>query len=257
MGIVVLCTLILLAIGPPVCGIELAPVPDWAVSEPSGETWAPAAAPNRFRGWLLGASTHRKPIVRHLALLALALLLLPAFAAAQSPETCRVGIYADSGGRFNGAGITFLTPLDVYVVLRVEDTVKAVAYQLEIETDYMEYLWIDASFGSEGSGLNVSSPGGFNVGLGACVPGYNEFPVFVARHTLLAWSSFGLEPVAKSPTVIAIAHVRANPDASPDAPVYASCDNRIESCPATDELYIYGPVATESVSMSRVKALYR
>ena len=190
--------------------------------------------------------------------LALALLLVfAATASAQSPETCTIGVYSDPEGTSGFASVGFGSQLSLYVVLYVEDVVKAVSYDIEIDTQYMQYVWLSPSFGPDEGGLNIASPGGFNVGLGSCVPGFTGLPVLVARHSLLAYDFYGPGGLEKSPTVIAIARVKPNLDQDPTDAIYASCDNRLEACPPGSEVYIYGPVATQSESMGRVKALYR
>jgi len=191
-------------------------------------------------------------------ILALALLLVcSASASAQSPETCTIGVYSDPEGTSGFASVGYGSYLSLYVVLYVEDVVKAVSYDLEIDTQYMHYVWASLGFGPEESGLNISSPGGFNVGLGSCVPGFTGLPVLVARHSLFAYDFFAPGGPQKSPTVIAIARVKPNVDQDPTDAIYASCDNRLEACPPGNAVYIYGPVAVQSESMGRVKALYR
>ena len=190
-----------------------------------------------------------------LALFTLLLFAAPAFA--QGTTGCGIAVYADAdgSGQFVSAGELVL--VEMYVVLFVEDAVKAVSYSIDIQTDFMEYFWISDAYGPEYTGINIASPGGYNVGLGVCVPGFLQSPVLVARHTIMTLNAYKKDSAAKSPYEIARVYVAPNVDENPDFPVYASCDNRIEPCdPGMPLSIMSGGVPVASESIGRIKALY-
>lgn len=195
-------------------------------------------------------------MLRRVLLALFALLLFAAPASAQATTGCGISVYAEADGTGHYVTAGDLVLVEMYVVLFVEDAVKAVSYSIDIDTSFLDYFWVSDSYGPDYTGINIGSPGGYNVGLGVCVPGFLQSPVLVARHTIMTVGNYK-QAAAKSPYVIATVSVAPNVDENPDFPVYASCDNRIEPCDPGMALSIMsGGVPVASETMSRIKALY-
>lgn len=173
--------------------------------------------------------------------IAIALAMIAGPVAAQ---TCTLGVYADANG-----SSTLVQPVagesyDFYVVLFTEDLASAVSYSLVAPVDAI--LQPEIAYGPAGSGINLSTANGENVGLGECAVGFNVAPIVVAKYTAFAFAG-------QAPGTFSVA---ANADEDPNFPVYSTCIGEIRTCEVGASLTVEGPVSTDSTSFGAVKNLY-
>lgn len=158
-------------------------------------------------------------------------------------QTCTVGVYADATGSSNLIQPVEGVPYDFYVVLFTEDLANAVSYKLVAPAGL---IVIGQAYGPAGSGINIPTPNGDNVGLGECAVGFGGLPVVVTRYTAL--------PLAgDAPGSISVI---GNADEDAQFPVYSSCQGVLNTCESGASLTVEGPVATDSTSFGAVKHLY-
>jgi hypothetical protein len=185
--------------------------------------------------------------------LALAVALTAGSVFAQ--EMCYMGVYADDSGSVGLFKPTEVQPFHIYVVMRLEDVVNAVAYGITIP-DPANFFITGAVWGPSGNGVNVPSDpldpyGTSNVGLGECAVGVGGQTVLVADYTALVTAEFVGGDVCVVPNPY-----RSLPDPDPTKPEYNTCTDVFKSCDIGPCLYVEGPIATESKSFGAVKALY-
>ncbi len=162
-------------------------------------------------------------------------------------QTCTVGVFADANGTSNLIQPVEGQTFDFYVVLFVEDVANAVSYRLVAPgTANGDLFILSTAWGPTGSGINIATANGENVGLGECAIGFNGLPIVVAKYTALA-------AVGAAPGTIS---VTGNADEDPNFPVYNSCQGVKSPCGIGQTLTVEGPVATESTSFGAVKNLY-
>ncbi len=188
----------------------------------------------------------RKRITIFLA--ALAVLAMANAAMAQIPQSdCNLGVYADMQGTISQLEPTQGQPFTVYVVMYLEGLVNAVAFDLLVPKLNQELFLIGESFGPGGGGINIASPGGYNIGLGECAIGFNGLPILVSSHTFLIPGE-----VASARTI----SLAPNLDSDPEAPIFSVCTGQIFVCTISNNLLLTAPIATESASFGAVKSLY-
>lgn len=184
--------------------------------------------------------------------LALTLVLVAASAYAQ----CMAGLYADENGT-RGLMVPGLDPdnpllpvvKQMYVVAFAEDVMNAMAYQI-VNPDPAHAIIPDGVYGPSGLGINISSPGGYNVGLGECAVGFGAQPILVARYDVLFTPDFiGGE-------FCLTVNVDQDPSTDPTLLQYSTCQDVLKSCDIGPCLFVEPPIASDSVSFGAVKALY-
>jgi hypothetical protein len=186
--------------------------------------------------------------------LALAVALTAGSVFAQS-EMCYMGVYADDSGTVSQFKPTEVQQFHIYVVMRLEDVVNAVAYGIT-NPDPANFFIIGAVWGPSGNGVNVPNDpldpfGTSNVGLGECAVGFGGQAVLVADYTALVTADYNGGDVCVVPNPN-----RYDPDSDPTKPQYNTCQDIFKSCDIGPCLYVEGPIATESMSFGAVKALY-
>lgn len=160
---------------------------------------------------------------------------------------CSVGAYADTQGTVNLFQPVVGTNFDVYVVLFTENLANAVAYTLDVPGLNSDIFQMGVAYGPTGTGINITTANGNNVGLGDCAVGFGGLPVVVARYTFLI-------PFDGAPTrTMAVA---GNCDEDCNFPVYSDCLGNLSPCDVGPALQVEGPVATESASFGAVKSLF-
>ncbi len=189
-----------------------------------------------------------------LFILCAVLLTLAAPASAQlNPTNCSINMYADVNGQLSGLVIpTELVPFDVVVILRVDNVVNAVAYNLVVEPagELGTNLFIlNQAYGPNGTGINIITPGGNNIGLGGCAVGFNNQDILVTRYTMLATANF-----PGGSTIYA----SNNPDVDglTTFPQYATCNGQVIACGFGDKVLVNPPISTTNESWGAVKSLY-
>lgn len=188
---------------------------------------------------------------RRLTLLAIVLTVF-AFAGgatAQIPQSdCLIGVFADAEGTINVFEPTQNVPFNLYVVMFLEGLVNGVAYDLLVPKLGEDIFLIGESFGALGRGLNILSPGGYNVALGECAIGFGAFPISVAMYTfVIPNETTGGRSVSIGP----------NKDWDPEAPIFSVCTGDIFRCTINDNLLLTSPVDTDESSFGAVKNLFR
>ncbi len=181
-------------------------------------------------------------------LVALVLIALPAQATIDPPPPCSIDIYADLDGYLASFWLPrHLISTDLVVVMRVENLVNAVAYALEIPGLGSTIFLNGFSYGPDGTGINVQTPGGNNIGLGSCAIGFNNRDILVARYTVIPTFLFN-----------GIIRVLPNPDVDGDGtrPQYSTCQGVLEPCNAGRGLDV-AVVPTTQESWGAIKGLYR
>lgn len=183
------------------------------------------------------------------AVFALALALTAGTASAQ----CVLGVYADEAGtESNLSGQRTGENFNFYVVLHVEDLADAVGYSIDIPGQNVDIFVVNRSYGPDGTGINVESTGGDNVGLGGCYPGFSNVAILVTTYT-------AFQPNWTPSKVITLG---PNPDSGGGGvdtstyPVYSNCQGDLVDCTNTTSLTLEQPVATEATSFGAVKSLY-
>ena len=174
-----------------------------------------------------------------------ALVALTAGSAA-AQGLCTLGVYADADGTSGYIQPVEAQEFHIYVVMYVEDTVKAVAYTLDIPGLGVEIFNVSTVYGPTGDGLNFPDLGGNNVGLGECVNGYTGLPTVVADHTMFMLTS-------QVPREV---HVGPNFLLDPVLPSYANCLNDIRTCDIGPFLVIDGVIPVNDTSWGAVKSLF-
>jgi hypothetical protein len=185
--------------------------------------------------------------------LALSIALVAASALAQP---CMVGLYADEGGT-KGTMVPGLDPLNplipvqkhMYVVAFVEDVMNAMSFNMT-NPDPAHALEISALYGPTGGGINIMTPGGWNVGLGECAVGFGGLPILVADFTYLFTPDFTGGEFCLLP------NTDQDPMTDPLLPQYSTCQGVLKSCDNGPCLLVEPPIATDSVSFGAIKALY-
>jgi hypothetical protein len=176
--------------------------------------------------------------------LAVAMLVSPA-----SAQDCTIGVYADEAGTQTYFQPTQGEMFDVYVVMYANDVINAVALDMFIPGLGTDVFSFGTFYGPNGTGINVETPGGDNIGLGECVVGVLGDPILVSRTTLM----FPFETIGERTIVIG-----PNEDTDPNAVIYNSCigDGALLPCNVSNPLLLGSPIATESESWGAVKSLY-
>ena len=174
-----------------------------------------------------------------------ALVALTAGSAA-AQGLCTLGVYADADGTSGYIQPVEAQEFHIYVVMYVEDTVKAVAYSLEIPGLDEEIFNVSTVYGPSGDGLNFPDAGGNNVGLGECVNGYTGLPTIVADHTMLMLTSQVPREVTVGPNFFL----------DPVLPTYANCLNELKLCDVGPFLVIDGVIPVNDTSWGAVKSLF-
>lgn len=166
-----------------------------------------------------------------------------------SAQDCNIGVFADAAGTQAFFQPTQGEVFDIYVVMRAEDVVNAVALDMFIPGLGVEVFSFGTVYGPQGTGINVVTPGGDNIGLGECAVGIGGFPILVSKTTLL----FPFETIGERTVVIG-----PNEDTDPNAVIYNSCigEGALLPCNVSNPLLIGSPVATESKSWGAVKSLF-
>ena len=127
-----------------------------------------------------------------------------------------------------------------------------------------DYLTDTLGFGPYGDGFNLTSPGGFNVGFGECIWGFDAFPVVVAQLGIFLVDP-GLQTLEqKAPAAFMDIEVVNNVDENPDYPVFVGCSGAgltvkyIEECrESAPVLTLFaGEVSTVTQSWGALKSLY-
>lgn len=175
---------------------------------------------------------------------AIALAVSASPVAAQS--SCSVGVYANADATSSVVTPNLNETFEVYVVLFAESLADGLSYSLIADGLGTDYLRVGAEYGPDGGGLNIESFGE-NVALGQCVPGFNSFPIVVAKYTFLQ--------VNPSPptTSIAVGGGRENPD----FPVFSNCAGQLITCVSGATLSVDNAVSSDSDSFGAVKSLFR
>jgi hypothetical protein len=170
-------------------------------------------------------------------------------AMAQVPQSdCFLGVFADSEGTVNVLEPTEGVPFNIYVVMQLEGLFNAVAYDLLVPRFGEDIFLIGETFGPAARGINIPTPGGYNIGLGECAIGFGGVPILVATHTLLIpFETFGARSISVGP----------NKDWDQDAPIFAVCTGQVYPCTINDNLLLTSPIDTESTSFGAVKSLFR
>lgn len=170
-------------------------------------------------------------------------------ASAQIPQSdCMLGVYADTDGTVSVLEPTQGEPFTVYTVMFIEGLVNAVAYDLLVPKLGEDIFLLNETFGPAGRGINIATPGGYNIGLGECAIGFTGFPILVASHTFF---------IPGETTTARSISVGPNMDSDPEAPLFAVCTGEVYRCTINDNLLLTAPVTTESTSFGAVKNLYR
>lgn len=177
-----------------------------------------------------------------------ALVALTAGSAA-AQGLCTLGVYGDADGTVGLVEPVEAQQFHIYVVMNVQDTVKAVAYSLDIPGLGVEIFNITTVYGPNGEGINLPDGGGENVGLGECVNGWTGLPVLVADYTMLMLTSQNPRTVTVGPNPLA-----TEPPAT--LPIYANCLNELLECQVGPALEISGVIATDDTSWGAVKSLF-
>jgi hypothetical protein len=184
--------------------------------------------------------------------LALSLVLVAASVYAQ----CVVGVYADADGT-KGTMVPGLDPNNpiqpvekhMYVVAYAEDVMNAMSFNLT-NPDPANAFEIGALFGPNGVGINVATPGGFNVGLGECAVGFGGLPILIADFTYLFTPDFIGGEFCLLP------NTDQDPVTDPSLPQYSDCQGVLKSCDNGPCLLVEPPIASDSQSFGAIKALY-
>lgn len=176
-----------------------------------------------------------------MAVMAIALIAFAGSSMAQPP--CVVGAYTDAAGTQSAHVPVLNSFFDVFVVMHVEFAVTGLAYSM---TWPSHVLPIVVSYGRNGRGLNVPSPGGNNVGLGECALGFNNTPIRVAHYQGFTIGLAGPSEITLGP----------NTDESLTTPVYADCADHLLACGGVQNLQLAGVIGTEDSSFGAVKSLY-
>lgn len=174
-----------------------------------------------------------------------ALVALTAGSAA-AQGSCVLGVYADADGTSGYIQPVEAQNFHIYVVMNIEDTVKAVAYSLDIPGLGIEIFNLSTVYGPSGDGLNFPDAGGNNVGLGECVNGYTGDPIVVADHTMFMLTSQVPRTVTVGPNTLADEFL----------PIYANCLNLLLPCDIGPGLVIDGVIPTSDTSWGAVKSLF-
>ena len=178
----------------------------------------------------------------------IAVLAFASTASAQIPQSdCQIGVYADLAGTISTLEPTQGEIFTVHVIMRLEGLVNAVAYQLFVPQLGEQIFLVEESFGVPGKGINISTPGGYNIGLGECAVGFGGLPISVARHSfVMPFESINARTISLGPNV----------DAYPTAPLFNTCTDDLLPCTITDSLLLAAPVDNEASSFGAVKSMY-
>ena len=185
--------------------------------------------------------------------LALSFALVAASALAQP---CMVGLYADADGT-KGTMVPGLDPNNptlpvakhMYVVAYVEDVMNAMSFNL-VNPDPANAFEISALYGPVGTGINVGTPGGWNVGLGECAVGFGGTPILIVDFEYLFTPGFAGGEFCLLP------NTDQDPITDPLVPQYSTCQGELKPCDIGPCLLVEPPIATDSVSFGAIKALY-
>lgn len=178
------------------------------------------------------------------AAFAIALAMSAGSVAAQTP--CTVGVYANEGASSTVVAPAANSNFDVYVVLFAESLADAVSYRLVAEGLGTDYVQVGATYGPDGTGLNIPFNGD-NVGLGICAVGYNGFPIVVTKYTF-----FQLNPLAQTTTISV-----SGGNEDPEFPVFSNCQGGLFPCVIGPALTVDNVVSTDAESFGAVKSLFR
>jgi len=178
----------------------------------------------------------------------LAVVAFANVASAQIPQSdCNLGVYADAAGTIRQLEPTQGQPFTVHVVMYLEGLVTGVAFDLLVPQLGNELFLIGESFGPVGNGINIVSPGGYNIGIGECAVGFGGLPILVSSHTFL------MPGEVTSARTISLA---PNLDSDPEAPIFSVCTGQIYVCTISNNLLLTAPITTEDTSFGAVKSLY-
>jgi len=169
-------------------------------------------------------------------------MTLIAFAGAAMGQVCTIGAYTDAAGTNAVFAPTENQLFDVYVVMHVESTVAGVAMTIT----WPGYVFPSiVGYGPNGAGINVSGPGGMNIGLGECAIGFNNNPIVVAQYSVFPLVGPG-----------GFVEIGPNTDENPAFPVFADCADNLIVCDGVVNLELLGTIGTEDQSFGAVKSLY-
>jgi len=174
-------------------------------------------------------------------------ILIAMTAGSALAQTCTVGVFADDRGE-----VGFVQPIegqnfDMYVVLFTENLLSALSYTLDVPGLNVDLFSIGVSYGPSGSGLNIETANGENVGLGECAVGFGGAPLVVAHHTMFMLPNFN------GPRVVTAG---GNCDEDCSNPVMSSCSGVLTTCDSGATLLIDGVIASKSASFGAVKSLF-
>ena len=162
---------------------------------------------------------------------------------------CVIGVYADTEGTLGYYQPTEAQEFHVYVVMNLQDTIKAASYTLNVPGLYTEIIPLSVLWGPFGTGVAIPEiPGnlyiaGVDVGIGDCVNGYTGLPVLIADYTFII---LGDVP----PRTLSVGPYREL------YPEYVTCFNDLALCEIGPDLVIDAPIANDSRSWGAVKSLF-
>jgi hypothetical protein len=175
---------------------------------------------------------------------AIALAMTTTVASAQT--FCNMAAYADANGTQSSLAPVEGQPFSVYVVMFVEDTAAAAAYEMTYPIGPTGMFLQDRNSGPNGDGLFIDEPSGTNVSLLECVFGFGGAPVLIDEYIFVVFPGFEGGDVTIGPNI----------SQDLDFPVYVTCQDVTKTC-ETGAPLVLGPVIdTEATSFSNIKSLY-
>lgn len=177
-----------------------------------------------------------------MSVMAIAMIALAGASMAQS-ENCVLGVYTDADGTMSTHVPILFSFFDVFTVIRVESTVGGVAHSMTWPGHVVPSV---VSQGPGGTGISISGPGGYSIGLGECAIGFQGLPVVVTHYQAIAVAVAGPSQVTVGP----------NTDEDPMHVVFADCAQNLIPCFGTLALQLDGVIGTEDTSFGAVKSLY-
>lgn len=179
----------------------------------------------------------------------LALVMAMTAGSVFAQSQCVIGVYADTEGTDGYYQPIVGQQFHVYVVMNLQDTIKAVSYTLEVPGLGTEIFMIgDPLWGPAGEGIAIPEVPqlwtSVDVGLGECVNGFTGFPVLIADY---AFIFLGPAP----PRTLTV-----GPYTDPLFPIYVDCFNEFKTCDIGPGLELGPPIANDSESWGAVKSLF-
>lgn len=161
-------------------------------------------------------------------------------------QDCTIAAYADPEGRFSYADPEYGQSFSVYVVMHVENTAAAAAYQMDYSSG-RNVMFLQARFtGPSGTGLSIDEPTGTNAALAACVIGFGGNPVLIDEYLFVVFPGADWIPVRIGP----------NSSQDPDYPQYVTCNDMTFDCEPGPDMCILCYCLTEERGFSAVKSLF-